>query len=164
MGQAAERILKRLDVVFEEESWHVPLRAAVSGLTARQAAWRPSQGRRNIWEIVNHLSLWTEYVSARMAGEAPRPRGWARELDWQEIPEATEHAWSASVQRLLDAQAALKSEFSKRTDEELERPLSGGKMPLYAFESIAAHDAYHCGQICYIRALQGVPAKGAWDK
>lgn len=32
MGQTAERILKRLDGVFEEEEWHVPLRAAVSGL------------------------------------------------------------------------------------------------------------------------------------
>ncbi len=164
MGEAAKRILKRLDVVFEEESWHVPLHAAVSGLTARQAAWRPSPGRRCIWEIVNHLSLWKEYASARMAGEPSRPPGWARGIDWQEIPEATEDAWNASVRRLLDAQTQLKAQFSGRTDEEFERPLAGSKMPLYAFESAAAHDAYHCGQICYIRALQGVPAKGSWDQ
>lgn len=164
MGRAVDNILEQFDEIFEEESWQVPVRAAISGLTASQAAWKPSRGRHSIWEIANHLSLWKEYVSARMAGEARRPRGWAREADWREIPEVTEEAWRASVQRLLDAHAALKSEFSKRTDEDLQRPLPGDKLPLFTLQSMAAHDAYHCGQICYIRALQGIPAKGSWDQ
>ena len=164
MGQTVANILAGFDEVFEEESWQIPVRAAISGLTASQAAWKPSQGRHSIWEIANHLSFWKQYISARMAGEPRRPRGWAHEADWQEIPEVTEEAWRASVQRLVDAQAALKSEFSKRTDDDLQHPLPGDKLPLSTLQSMTAHDAYHCGQICYIRALQGIPAKGSWDK
>ncbi len=131
MGRAVDNILKQFDEVFEEETWQVPVRAAISGLTASQAAWKPSRGRHSIWEIANHLSLWKEYFLARMAGETRRPTGWAHEADWREIPEVTEDAWRASVRRLLDAHAALKSEFSKRTDEDLQRPLPGDKLPLH---------------------------------
>lgn len=58
----------------------------------------------------------------------------ARDADWQAIPEVTDEAWNRSVKRLFDAQTALKAEFAKRTDEELERPLAGGKNPLFNFE------------------------------
>lgn len=34
---------------------------------------------------------------------------------------------------------------------------------LHRIQCMALHDAYHCGQICYLRALQGIPAKGSWD-
>lgn len=163
VGQAAEGILERLDAVFEAEEWFVPLRTAVGGLTAQQAAWRPSPGRHNIWEIVNHLALWTEYVTELLAGKPRRPKGWAKEADWVLIPTGTPAAWNASVQRLLDAHAALKAEFSTKTDDELKRPFGDGQSPLSEFERIAGHDAYHCGQICYIRAQQGIPAKGSWD-
>lgn len=161
MRTAVERILETWDYVFERQGSHPPLLVSLQGLTAAQAAWKPSPDRNSVWEILNHIALWKEYFASRLAGELPRPSGWARGVDWQAIGEVTEPAWQSTIQRLIDAHAALKAELAKRSDEDLERPLPGSKYPLYAIQNMIAHDAYHCGQISYIRALQRVPTHTA---
>ncbi len=164
MGTAIDRILQLWKETFEEEGWHVPVLAALDGLTAPQAAWKPSPERHSVWQIADHLAFWKEYLLRRLRGAPRRPTGWAKGLDWRAIPEVTEAAWTAAVQRLVDAQAALKAELGLRTDEDLEKPLPDSPFPLYSIQTMVIHDAYHCGQICYIRALQGIPAKGSWDE
>lgn len=170
MSAEVQRILRFWDYVFEEEAWHVPLLDAIRDLTAAQAAWEPAAGRHSIWQIVEHLALWKEYHAARVRGEpVGRPSEWARGRDWREIPEVSETAWQASVRRLMDAKAAYRAEIAALTDEDLDRPLPGpeGPMPLYSLRMIALgeaeHEGYHCGQICYVRALQGIPARASWD-
>ncbi len=159
MGKAVERLLGNLDNVFEKPGWHMPVTESLQGLTASQAAWAPP-GRNSIWLIVDHLSLWKEYVTGLMAGEAPRPQGWEKDIDWRQIQEPTEEGWQAAVRRLTNAQTALKAEVEKRTDEQLEQSLPGGKTPFHQIvQNVVAHDSYHCGQIHYARALQDAPTK-----
>lgn len=160
MSVAVHRMLVFLDTVSVGGDWvsHAPLLAAMEELTATQAAWRPSSKRKSIWEIVNHVAFWTEYIVSRMAGEPPRPSGWYKDLQWQSIPEVKEDGWRAAIRRLRDAHEALKAELAKRTDEQLDQPLAGGRTPLYAYILIdVTHRSYHCGQIMYLRALQGLP-------
>ncbi len=171
MGAAIDRFLEFGDYVFAKEAWHVPLAEAVRDLTAAQTAWKPTPRRHSIWQIVDHLSLWKEFFTARLRGKSVgQPADWAKGRDWQEIADATEQRRQASVRRLMDAQTALRTEFAKLTDDDLTRPLPGSSStaPLYTiFYTLlgdAEHDAYHCGQICYIRALQGIPAKASWDQ
>lgn len=159
MRTAVHRLIELLTEVFEEESWQAPLTASLEGLTASQATWKPERATNSIWMIVNHLSLWKEYQVARLAGEAPRPSGWAEKLDWLEIRDTGEPTWQAAVERLRMAQKQLVIGLATRTDADLARPLPGGKSPLYKIYSMAPHDAYHCGQIRLLRALHGVPAK-----
>lgn len=122
MGTAVDRILQLWKETFEEEGWHTPVLAALDGLTAPQAAWKPSPERHSVWQIADHLAFWKEYMLRRLRGAPRRPTGWAKGLDWRAIPEVTEAAWTAAVQRLVDAQAALKAELGLRTDEDLEKP------------------------------------------
>jgi len=159
MQTAVHRLVDLLTEVFEEETWQAPLTASLEGLTASQAAWKPERAPNSIWMVVNHLSLWKEYHVARLTGEPPRPSGWAEKLDWHEIRDMTERAWQAAMERLRMAQKRLVAELATRTDEDLARPLPGGTSPLYKIQSMVPHDAYHCGQIRLLRALQGVPAK-----
>ena len=159
MRTEVHRLIELLTEVFEEESWQAPLTDSLEGLTASQAAWKSERTTNSIWMIVNHLSLWKEYQVARLAGEPPRPSGWAEKLDWREIRGTDESAWRAAVERLRSAQKRVVTGLETRTDEDLARPLPGGTSPLYKIYSMAAHDAYHCGQIRLLRALQGVPAK-----
>ncbi len=159
MQTAVHRLVNLLTEVFEEETWQAPLTASLEGLTASQAAWKPERAKNSIWMIVNHLSLWKEYQVARLASEPPRPSGWAEKLDWHEIRDMSERAWQAAMERLRMAQKRLVAELATRTDEDLARPLPGGTSPLYKIQSMVPHDAYHCGQIRLLRALQGVPAK-----
>jgi hypothetical protein len=159
MGTAGNRLVELLTEVFEEEGWQAPVTASLEGVTGKQAAWKPVGVTNSIWMIVNHLSLWKEYNAARLAGEPPRPSGWAEKLDWHDIRDTSEAAWQASLARLRTAHQRLVAELTKRSDEDLERPLPGSKSPLYHIQSMAPHDAYHGGQIRLLRALQGAPAK-----
>lgn len=161
MGSMAERLSRNFEYVFEKAGWgwHEPLLKSIAGLTAAQAASAPA-GRHSVWQIVEHLALWKEYMAGRMAGESRQPTGWARQADWKDIDELTEDAWQAAIQRLVNAQTSVKAELAKRLDDELDQPLSGTDVPLYAIiQGLIAHDSYHCGQIRYIRALQGIPTE-----
>ena len=160
MGTAVDRGLAFLDTVSVGGDWvsHAPLLASIQDLAAAQAAWKPSPERKSIWEIANHVAFWTEYFVSRMAGEPPRPSGWYKDLQWQGLPEVTEDGWREAIQRLRDAHEAFKAELAKRTDEQLEQPLPGGRTPLFAYiQTEVTHRCYHCGQIMYLRALQGLP-------
>lgn len=166
MGTVVDRLLADMDVVFCEEDtptfWHVTLMDSIKDLAAGQAAWTPSAQRNSIWKIVDHVSLWKEDVTRRLASRPPRPEGWAQAADWRDIAEPTEANWRSAVRRLVDAHARLRAGLAERSDEDLSVPPAGDDRPLYtSVQGVIVHDSYHCGQICYLRALQGVPAK-AW--
>lgn len=58
-------LLDGLDEAFHKKSWHGPnLRGAIRGVTAAQAAWRPTGDRHNIWELTLHAAYW-KYVVRR---------------------------------------------------------------------------------------------------
>lgn len=96
----------------------------VEHLTAAQAAF-VSEGRNSIWKIVEHMALWKAYMAGRMAGQPKRPAGWAKEADWKAFPKVTDAAWQATIQRLINAQAGVKAELTRRSDDELNQTLPG---------------------------------------
>jgi len=149
-----------MDHVFEHEGWHVSLLDSVKDLTAAQASWSPSPGRNSIWKIVEHLTLWKAEEARRLRGEAPRPAGWAKEHDWQDAGEATEAKWQQALRRLTDAHRTLRAAAATVSDASLNVAAPGSAAAIAAATGgLILHDSYHCGQVCYLRALQGVPAK-----
>jgi len=148
MGVAADDLIGWADYVFERESWHVSLWDAVADLTAVQASWTPAPSRNSIWNIVNHVALWKEEGARRIEGAPPRPPAWEKGVDWQPVHPATDDAWRETLQRLRAAHAAVTAALARHGDEGLKTA-----------RGLIAHDSYHCGQICYLRALQGIPVK-----
>ncbi len=136
------------DFIFEHEGWHVSLWDAVKDLTAAQAGWVPAPSRNSTWQIVDHVALWKDDGARRILGQPPRPAGWHTGVDWRPIPSATEHAWRESLQGLRDAHARVATAIGER----------GGADP-ETVRGLVAHDSYHAGQICYLRALQGIPVR-----
>lgn len=64
-----ELILNLLDSTFDKESWYAPFRDAIAGLTAEQAAWKPSgEATKTIWENVNHLTYYKERLTVNLEG------------------------------------------------------------------------------------------------
>ena len=60
-----------LDAAYDRKSWHgANLRGAIRGVTAHQAAWRPSRNRHNIAELVVHAAYWKYAVFRRLSGAA----------------------------------------------------------------------------------------------
>jgi len=155
-----QMLLDWMDHVFEHEGWHVSLLESVQGLSAGQAAWTPAPERNTIWKIVEHVALWKEEGERRLRGEAPRPAGWASEHDWRSTGEVSDARWERAVKRLSDAHETIRAALQTHDDATINAPLPGYTVsPADTVRGIILHDSYHCGQICYLRALQGVPAK-----
>lgn len=57
--------------MVSDSSWFTPLEEALDGVTASMASWRSSDDFNSIWQIVNHLTFWTGFVSGRLLGELP---------------------------------------------------------------------------------------------
>ena len=160
MPPSVQVLFEWMDHVFEEEGWHVSVLDSINGLSARQAAWTPSPQRNSIWKIVEHVALWKEEGARRLRGDPPRPAGWAKEHDWRGTGEVSDTRWQGAITRLVDAQKAVRASLEGRSEADLNRPLPGYEVSGAAtIRGIVLHDSYHCGQICYLRALQGVPAK-----
>ncbi len=63
-------LLDGLDEAFDKKSWHGPnLRGAIRGVTASQAAWRPTEDRHNIWELTLHAAYWKYAVRRKILRE-----------------------------------------------------------------------------------------------
>jgi hypothetical protein len=50
-----QQLIAIIDQAYNRRSWHgTNLRGSIRGLSAPHAAWRPADGRHNIWELVIH--------------------------------------------------------------------------------------------------------------
>lgn len=160
-----------LEDTFARERWHPTLDAAVWGLTADQAAWKPSLERHSIWQIVRHLTHWKRGVLQALTGDAPDFERMTRE-DWVEVA-GDQAAWEADVRALHDIYAEFRQRLEVLGDEGLQRAVRSYRQsaePVVIARrllGVFTHDAYHSGQIQYLRALQGIPAdrffNAAWD-
>ncbi len=143
-------VLALLDEAYEKKTWHGPnLKQSIKGVTARQAAWRASSGRHNVWEVTLHAAYWKYALRRRIEGGKrgsfalkgsnffPRP----------EKGKLNETAWAADKKLLEREHRALRAAVA----QVLHTPRAARFMPqLYG---IAFHDIYHAGQIRLLRRL-----------
>ena len=138
---------------WDDDIWITPWSKALAGLTYEQAAWSPSPGRHSIWQIVNHVVYWREVTLDRIAA-APVPRHDPAHDDPFSPPAARDEAsWQRDRDRLFDSHQQMQTAMDNaapRTDYAADDPRQRLQYHL-------AHDAYHLGQIMYLRAMQGLP-------
>jgi len=133
------------------------------GITAAEASKRIAPGTHTIWEIVAHMTAWTETVSARVRGagaKAPE-RG-----DWPPVTETTDAAWTAALSTLEAARAELLAEIGNTHEEDIQMHIKNHSPPFAdtgisragTIAGLIEHDAYHLGQIAMIkRAVRSAP-------
>ena len=87
-----------MDAAYDRKSWHgTNLRGSIGGLTVRQAAWRPSPKRHNIWELVVHAAYW-KYAALRRFTDAPRGSFLLKGSNWFDRREGlSDRAWREDV-------------------------------------------------------------------
>ena len=148
-------LLRILDEAYNQRAWHGPnLRGSVRGLSAKEAAWRPAPGRRNIWEIVVHSAYWKYAVRRRLTG-AKRGSFALQGSNWFERPVSlSEKAWRADVALLEQEHRALRKVVAQLGPTVLSRPQTGKRKALRVVPGIALHDVYHAGQIQLLKRLQ----------
>lgn len=137
-------LLRILDDAYERKAWHgTNLRGSLRGVTAEEALWRPAPGRHNIWELALHCAYWKYTVRRKLTGE--KRGSFARKgSNW--LPPGEK--WDDDLRMLGREHRALRGAIEKAAP----RQLSKLERLIYG---VAAHDAYHTGQIQLIKRLRG---------
>jgi uncharacterized damage-inducible protein DinB len=128
---------------------------AVRGLTAEAAAWRPTPRRKSVWELVLHIAYW-KYTVRRHLTTGPVPRFPRRPANFPRLPRpADEQAWAADTALLRSEHERLVEAVRGLSARRLSTIPPAGKRWTYGelVLGIAAHDAYHTGQIQLLKRL-----------
>jgi uncharacterized damage-inducible protein DinB len=143
----------------DQAEWFTPANTAVAGLTAEQAKWVPknAEGKldpnanHSVGMLAYHLVFWNENALARLRGEKTTSPSNNNET-FNDFDAAH---WDDIVRRLDQVMKALEAEVDKMPEEKLAKAAQ-------TISHISTHNAYHTGQILYVRKLQGSwnPANG----
>ena len=149
------QLLSIVDAAYDRKSWHgTNLRGSLRGLSVRQAAWRPSPKRHNIWEVVVHAAYW-KYVALRRLTAAPRGSFPLKGSNWfTRGNRPDERMWREDVALLDRTHRSLRAASARLSSSELARTPAGSTVSNFALLSgVAAHDLYHAGQIQLLKRL-----------
>jgi len=167
-------LLDCLDGAFGPRGWQGPtLHGSLRGVTVKAALFKPRPRRRCIWEIVLHAAYWKYAVrrhveDAAAVAHVARPGASASTAsqkfdrspaNWPAVPtcsgKAAATAW-AKDRALLKREHELLRAAVERVDPGawFSIPPRGRNWTLARYTvGIAAHDAYHCGQIQLLKRL-----------
>lgn len=147
------KLTAQFDRCYAKEEWFAPFTVVMEGVTAAQAAWRPTSAINSIWQIVNHLNFWMERMLQYLT-DAPVPSGPADNRDtFGPVGDpADQEGWAATMARSHQLRADLRSFLTGLTDEDLDRPFRKVTVGDLVADLIA-HDAHHLGQIILLRKL-----------
>ena len=152
-----ELLLWNLQPAPGRRNWHggpSPV-GALRGVTAAQAAWRPTPQRKSIWELALHIAYW-KYTVRRHLEQGPQPRFARSPANFPRQPEpADEAAWAADVALLRSEHLRLAEAVRGVSESSLDQIPPAGRRWTYGelVLGIAAHDAYHTGQIQLLKRL-----------
>jgi uncharacterized damage-inducible protein DinB len=141
-------LLEQLRTTHNVKEWFVPANTAVAGLTAEQARWTDGSGNHSVGQLANHLIFWNSQELARFKGEKPAKFDGNNDETFNSFDSKQ---WDATVKKLDEVLTAWEKAVEAADDQ---------KIQTFASEiaHVGAHNAYHIGQIIYVRKLQGV-----WD-
>ncbi len=131
------------------EGWHGPaVLEVLEGLDAAKAGAKTPVSNHTIWELVQHMRCWHEAALDAMAGKPLPSSEIAEQLGWTPVPDITEKAWQAEVQRLRDTAERLTQRTATLEEKRLNEQVPGRAYDIaHMLLGIASHNTYHCGQI-----------------
>lgn len=157
MHDAIRATLDRLIAIHGGDPWHGPSTLALlRDVPSAHAAAHPVPGAHSIWEIVCHLTAWTLEATRRARGGDPADPEMG---DWPPVTDTSAAAWAAAVAALTAANETLVATLAATPDDGLRRRVGVARVPalgtgvtvLETVEGVAAHYAYHAGQIALLK-------------
>ena len=145
-------LLHELQTTHNKPDWFAPISAAVDGLTAEQAKWQPNANSHSAGQLTYHLLFWNRRTLAKLQG---KPEAKFSGNNDETFNDFDEKQWSDVVKQLDQ----VLSDYEKLVETADEQKLAS-MAPMIG--NICTHNAYHTGQIVYVRKLQGSwnPEKG----
>lgn len=152
-----EFVLDQLAVCRNMESWFKPMSMTLDGLTADQASWQPNQSSHSVAQIASHLLFYNERWLLRFEGAEVEEHAESNASTFTALAEPVEENWRKLAEE-LDQNMERWQKAVKGADEELLH----SKIPGFPVEAVwwealsnlCTHNAYHIGQMIYIRKMQ----------
>jgi uncharacterized damage-inducible protein DinB len=141
-------LLEQLRTTHSQEDWFVPASVAVQGLTADQAKWSPGKGNHSVGQLAYHLWYWDARSLQQFKGEKQDPFDGNNNETFDNFTAAQ---WDDLVKKLDKVLTDWEKAVETADDQKLAENAS-------LIAHVGAHNAYHIGQILYVRKLEG-----AWD-
>lgn len=141
-------LLEQLKTTHNVKDWFVPPSLAIDGLTAEQANWKDSSGNHSIAQLTTHLIFWNKQLLDKFKGIKSDAFSGDNKETFTPVTEAT---WATTVKQLDDILSEWEHVVSVADNAKLAKWYS-------SIAHIGTHNAYHTGQIIYIRKM-----KGWWD-
>ncbi len=145
-------LLEQLRTTHDKEDWFVPVSIAVDGLTAQQAMWSPGKGNHSVGQLAYHIWYWDARSLNDFKGEKNEKFDGNNNETFDNFTPAQ---WDDLVKKLNQVLADWDKAVETADDAKIAANAS-------LIAHVGAHNAYHVGQILYVRKLQGVwnPDKG----
>ncbi len=145
-------LLEQLKTTHNDKDWFVPANVAVDGVTVEQANWTDGHGNHSIGQLAYHLVFWNLQTLAKFKGETPAKFSGNNDETFNNFDAKK---WSETVQQLDKVMVEIEKFVESADEKTIEKDAS-------TIAHIGTHNAYHIGQIIYIRRLQGSwnPEKG----
>ena len=148
-------LLEQLRSTHKSKEWFVPANIAVEGLTPEQASWTDGKGNHSVGQLAYHLVFWNRRSLAKFKGEQPDAFSGKNDDTFNNFDSKQ---WAAVVKQLDEVMTEWENAVAAADEEKLKSWYS-------TIAHIGTHNAYHIGQIIYVRKEQGSwdPEKGVKD-
>ncbi len=141
-------LLEQLRTTHNQKDWFVPASLAIDGLTAEQANWKDNSGNHSIAQLTTHLLYWDLNLLDKFIGVPPEPFNGNNKETFAAV---TPETWILTIRKLDSVLTAIEAAVQKADETKLQKWYS-------TLSHVGPHNAYHTGQIIYIRKM-----KGWWD-
>jgi uncharacterized damage-inducible protein DinB len=138
-------LLEQLRSTHNKAEWFVPANTAVAGLTPEQASWTDKKGNHSVGQLANHLVFWNSQELAKFKGETPAKFSGNNDETFNSFDAKS---WNDTVKRLDE----VLTEWEKAVEGADEKKMNEWASVI---AHIGTHNAYHIGQIIYVRKEQG---------
>lgn len=141
-------LLEQLRTTHNKNDWFVSANVAVQGLTPEQANWTDGHGNHSVGQLAYHLVFWNRQALAQFKGETPEKFSGNNDETFNNFDSKK---WADMVKQLDEVMTEWEKAVEAADDKKLASSAS-------TIAHIGAHNAYHIGQMVYVRKLQG-----SWD-
>src|SRR6516164_2585916 len=141
-------LLEQLKETHNKQEWFVPINQSLAGLTPEQAMWKEGNANHSVGQLANHLLFWDKQELQKFKGEKQEAFNGNNDETFNSFDK---NSWASVVKQLDEVLTELEKAIETADDAKL-------KSWYTEIGHISTHNAYHTGQILYIRKQQG-----SWD-
>jgi len=145
-------LLEQLRTTHNSQDWFASGNTAIAGLTADQAKWTDGKGNHSVGQLTYHLVFWNK--RSLMGFKGGKPGQFSGNNDETFNNFSTEQ-WADLVKQFDQVMTEWEKAVEAADDATVAKNAS-------LIAHIGTHNAYHIGQIVYVRKEQGSwdPSKG----